>query len=107
MNKLVSAVITTCNRLELFKKALISVQKQTYKNIEIIVIDGSKTEAVQSYIKQYDAIIYVHSTNNHSNVLRNIGINASNGELLAFLDDDDTWECTKIELIKIIKILLL
>ena len=52
MNKLVSTIITTCNRFDLFKIALTSVQNQTYQETEIIVVDGSDINAVQNYIKQ-------------------------------------------------------
>ena len=50
MNKLVSVIITTYNRLELLKKALKSVQKQSYDNIEIIVVDGSDNKLTENYI---------------------------------------------------------
>ena len=98
MNNLVSAIITTCNRFDLFKKALTSVQNQTYKELEIIVADGSNTNEVQAYIKPYPNIIYVKHKSNHPNVLRNIGIECANGKLIALLDDDDTWKNDKLAL---------
>ena len=98
MNKLVSTIITTCNRFDLFKIALTSVQNQTYQETEIIVVDGSDINAIQNYIKQYPNIIYVNHKSKHPNVLRNIGIECASGELLAFLDDDDMWENDKLAL---------
>ena len=98
MNKLVSTIITTCNRFDLFKIALTSVQNQTYQETEIIVVDGSDINVVQNYIKQYPNIIYVNHKSKHPNVLRNIGIECASGELLAFLDDDDMWENDKLAL---------
>ena len=96
MDKLVSAIITTYNRLEHLKKALNSVQKQTYKNIEIIVIDGSESEETKNYISKYNKIIYAQSDTSHPNALRNLGIQCSSGTFVAFLDDDDLWEKDKI-----------
>ena len=96
MNELVSIIITTYNRLDLLQKALISVQEQSYQNIEIIVVDSSDNEDTQNYISQYNNIIYAQSGINHPNVLRNLGIQCSNGSLIAFLDDDDTWHEDKI-----------
>jgi glycosyltransferase involved in cell wall biosynthesis len=96
MNKLVSVIITTYNRLDLLKKTLNSVKKQSYENIEILIIDSSDNQNTQKYISQYNDIIYAHSTINHPNILRNLGIQCSNGELIAFLDDDDTWHEDKI-----------
>ena len=97
MDKLVSAIITTYNRLEHLKVALNSVQKQNYTNIEIIIVDGSDNGETKNYISKYDNIIYAHSEINHPNVLRNLGIQCSNGKFIAFLDDDDTWEIEKIK----------
>ena len=98
MARLVSAIITTSNRFEFFKKALISIKNQTYKDIEIIVVDGGDGKQVESYIKKYSDIIYITSDNNHPNVLRNLGIRSANGNWVSFLDDDDTWVPEKIEL---------
>ena len=51
----VSAIITTHNRCELLKKAIKSVIKQTYKNIECIVIDdNSQDENVIKILKEYE-----------------------------------------------------
>ena len=97
MNKLVSAIITTYNRIEYLKAALSSVQKQNYPNIEIVIVDGSDNEETKNYISKYPDIIYVHSKVNHPNILRNLGIQCSNGKFIAFLDDDDSWEVSKIK----------
>jgi len=97
MNSLVSVIIPTYNRLELLKRAIESVKNQSYSNMEIIIIDGSTNNETQLFLEHNNQLTYIKNKKNHSNVLRNIGINASNGKLLAFLDDDDTWESTKIE----------
>lgn len=96
MNELVSIIITTYNRLNFLEKALKSVQEQSYQNIEIIVVDSSDDTDTQTYTSQFNNIIYCQSEINHPNVLRNLGIQCSNGRLIAFLDDDDTWNKDKI-----------
>ena len=61
MDKLVSVIITTYNRLDLFKKALNSVAIQSYKNYEIIVIDGSDNQNTINFIKKNKDIKYSNS----------------------------------------------
>jgi len=96
MNELVSVIITTYNRLGWLKEALKSVTDQSYPYIEIIVVDGSETKNTKEYILKNKNIIYAHSNINHPNVLRNLGIQYSTGNWIAFLDDDDTWNKEKI-----------
>ena len=97
MNDLVSVIITTHNRLEFLKNALSSVLNQSYNNIEVIIVDSSSNAHTQNFIKENENLIYIHSQINHPNVLRNLGVQCSNGNFIAFLDDDDTWEKSKIE----------
>ena len=97
MSKLVSVIITTHNRLELFKKALNSVLTQSYKNYEIIVIDGSSDLSVKTHIKSLKNIKYQHFDNDNANYLRNKGVELSTGDLIAFLDDDDIWKEHKLQ----------
>lgn len=100
---LVSALITTHNRKELLEKAINSVLKQTYSNIECIVVDDASSDGTQNYIKKYideGKICYIRIEENETkggNYARNRGIFASKGEYIAFLDDDDEWFPTKIE----------
>jgi len=97
MNNLVSIIITTYNRLALLKRALQSVEQQSYSNTEIIIVDGSTNNDSELFCKNKEQYNYIHNQSNHPNVLRNIGIEAATGDLLAFLDDDDTWETEKIK----------
>jgi glycosyltransferase involved in cell wall biosynthesis len=94
---LVSVIITTCDRPELFKKALQSVLDQTYKHLEIIVVDNGINEAVdQQDLAKYKAInpnikLLRYMTPLGGSKARNIGIKEASGYYLAFLDDDDVW----------------
>lgn len=75
-NPLVSVVIPTIpTRKKELKRALDSVKNQTYKNIEIVVVDEGLPAPVQ----------------------RNIGIKRSHGDFIAFLDDDDVWRPNTIK----------
>ena len=97
MDKLVSVIITSCDRIDLFKLALNSVLKQSYENYEIIVIDSSLDLSVKNHVKNLKSIKYQHFNNNNANYLRNKGVELCNGELIAFLDDDDIWNEEKLQ----------
>lgn len=97
--KLVSAVITTHNRLELVKRAIKSVRDQTYKNIELIVVDDASTDGTKEYCER-QPFHFIHIPKEESTGgchARNLGILAAKGEYVAFLDDDDYWLPKKIE----------
>ena len=98
---LISAVITTRNRVELLKKAIIGVKSQTYGNIECIVVDDASTDGTCSYCKTLSDIIYIRIGPGESrggNYARNIGVKEAKGDFIAFCDDDDIWLPQKIEL---------
>lgn len=90
---LVSAIITTRNRLSLLKRAIESVGAQTYENIELIVVDDGSTDGTKEYCNQLK-LHYIFIPQNESrggNYARNLGIKAAKGKYVAFLDDDDYW----------------
>ncbi len=105
MNKQVSVIITTCNRpVRYIKRALKSVLAQTYKNIEIIVVDDSSADysdrqkVREAVFRLCPDVIYImHPDRKGAPVARNDGIKAASGEYIAFLDDDDEWLPKKIE----------
>jgi glycosyltransferase involved in cell wall biosynthesis len=85
----------------MLRRALEGVFNQTYSNIEVIVIDDGSEPPLQQSIQEFDSnsISYHRLDDNQgANTARNVGIENSSGELIAFLDDDDQWERTKIEL---------
>ena len=92
-NKLVSIIIPVYNVELLIKDCLESVLNQTYKNIEIILIDdGSKDKSgliCDEYAKKDDRIIVIHKNNEGVSVARNIGIDKSKGDYICFIDSDD------------------
>lgn len=98
---LVSAVIPTYGREpEFLREAVESVRDQTYDAIELVVVDDSPEEVSASVEgdERFRAVRRVLGRE-HNGVggARNSGIDASTGDLVAFLDDDDRWMPTKIE----------
>ena len=99
----VSAIVTTHNRSKLALKAIESILNQTYKSIEIVVVDdASKEEHVRELEMHAERMnykyIYIDQMHTRGgNYARNVGIKESKGEYIAFLDDDDEWFTTKIE----------
>ena len=99
MKALVSAIITTHNRQDLLIRAVKSVLSQTYKNMELIVVDDASDERADELLKEFDLqYIYIPKEKSKGgNHARNIGILTAKGEYVAFLDDDDYWLPIKIE----------
>ena len=98
----VSVIIATYRRDNSLKKAIESALNQTYKDIEVIVVDdNANTEWntwVEAIVKQYPAVKYIQNkTNKGSAATRNIGIKESGGDFITFLDDDDEYLPEKIE----------
>lgn len=97
---LVSVIIPTYDRPELLRRALTSVVSQSYENLEIIVVDDCPSEPAKKVVERFDdsRIRYIlHEQNKGVCGARNTGIKRSQGQLLAFLDDDDTWLKHKIQ----------
>jgi len=98
--RVISVVIPTHNRVELLEKAVKSVLNQTYSDLEIIIVDDASTDDTESRIKRFgsDKITYFRvDESKGGNHARNIGIEKSTGEYIAFLDDDDEWMPTKLQ----------
>lgn len=96
---LVSVIITTYNRKKLLNRSIQSVLNQTYKNIELIVIDDNSSDGTDEFIKTYypDIIYIKNKCNIDAQKSRNIAITKAKGEFIATLDDDDYWLPEKIE----------
>lgn len=92
----VSVVICTYNRSDLLERCLDYLADQSNQNFEVIVVNGPSTDSTQEVLSRYAGKIKV-GTNPERNlsVSRNIGIELSSGDLIAFIDDDalpyDDW----------------
>mgnify|MGYP000084725701 CR=1 FL=1 len=92
----ISVVIPTFNRGNFIRDTIKSVQNQTCKVDEIIVIDDGSTDNTKQLIKDLD-IRYIYQNNQGVSSARNTGIRESKNDWIAFLDSDDIWEKNKIE----------
>lgn len=106
MEHLVSIIIPTYRRSNLLGRAIDSVLNQTYKNIEVIVVDDNSAydeyrKKNEEFMKKYECIYNVkyikHNENKNGSVARNTGIKYASGEYIGFLDDDDEFHTEKIK----------
>lgn len=102
---LVSCIIPSYKRADTLKRAIDSVLAQTYKNIEILVVDDNVSGDEYS-IALKDMVLSYHNDKvklitqeRHINgaAARNAGVKSSSGDYIAFLDDDDEWFPDKVE----------
>lgn len=106
MKDKVSIIIPTYKTNDSLARAINSCINQTYKNIEIIVVDDNKpnsdyrkhAEKILNDYKKYSNIKYIKNTDNkNGSYSRNNGVKNSSGSWIAFLDDDDFYSEEKIE----------
>ncbi len=105
--ELVSVIIPTFNRFDYLLNTIRSIQQQTYKNIEIIVVNDCSTQKEYYTNNWKDQKITIINLKENSKkkfgyacagYVRNKGIEKSNGKYIAFCDDDDIWFPEKISL---------
>ena len=87
----ISVIIPTYNRFKYLLNTLNSIKKQTYENIEIIVInDGSDEEAYNTYDWEKENIKIIHISNNSKCVgrVRNTGVENASGKYIAFCESE-------------------
>ena len=103
----VSVIIATYNRFNYVLNTIKSVKEQTYKNIEIIVVNDCSTQKEYYEYNWCDNnVIILHLEKNTKQMfgfacagyVRNKGIEIASGNYIAFCDDDDIWFSSKIEL---------
>jgi glycosyltransferase involved in cell wall biosynthesis len=96
----VSVIIPAYNAARFIARTLRSALNQTYRNLEVIVIDDGSTDdtaqIVQSMATTDSRIRYYHQSNAGVAAARNYGIERSTGELIAPLDADDLWHETNL-----------
>jgi glycosyltransferase involved in cell wall biosynthesis len=97
-------VVTTYDRPDMLERAITSVANQTYDEIEFVVVDDCSPEPVKHVVDSAPrerftgGVTFVrHEENQGGSAARNTGIEAADGDYVAFLDDDDRWEEEKVE----------
>ncbi len=99
-NPLVSVILPTYNRGYIIERAIKSVLNQTYKNLELIIVDDGSTDNTEEIVKSIEdkRIIFLkHKKNKGASSARNTGIKNSKGEYISFIDSDDVWFPLKLE----------
>ena len=95
---LVSVTIPVYNRERSVKRAIDSVLAQTFKDIEVVVVDDGSTDGSAEILKSYgDAIRLIQQKNAGVGAARNAALRAAKGKWIAFLDSDDEWRPEKLE----------
>ena len=102
---MVSVIIPSYNRFKYLLKAIESVKQQTYKNVEIIVINDCSSQP-EYHTFDFEGCTVIHLGQPSRKILGHVspggyqrtqGMKISRGEYIAFLDDDDYWLPTKLE----------
>ena len=88
----ISVIIPTYNRGNYILEAVESVLSQTYRRLELIVVDDGSTDDTGRILSELEAdLIYIRQENRGFAAARNVGVDNSSGSFLAFLDSDDIW----------------
>ncbi|WP_241597755.1 glycosyltransferase [Rosenbergiella epipactidis] len=99
----VTVYITTHNRVDMLARALISVQKQTYNNLEIIISDDGSTDGTEDYVNNllingFENLFYLRSDMSKGACnARNLAISHATGYYITGLDDDDEFTEGRVE----------
>lgn len=95
-NKLISVIVPVYNLENYIKRCLKSIQNQTYRNIEIIVVDDGSIDdswnVINRIAKEDNRIIPIHKENGGVSSARMLGLANANGEWIGFVDGDDEIE---------------
>lgn len=106
--RLFSIIIPTYNRASILSEALDSVKAQTYRPIEIILVDDGSTDNSKEVAEQWAtqnqeyellSLTYQYQTNAGPSAARNFGIRGMHGDYVQFLDSDDRLSPERLELI--------
>jgi teichuronic acid biosynthesis glycosyltransferase TuaG len=104
MKNYISIIIPTYNSKKFIKETLQSIENQTYKNYEIILVDDCSTDGTFKLLqkiqeKNYGKIRLYRTKKNSGTVStpRNLGVKKAKGDLICFCDSDDIWKINKLE----------
>ncbi|PIN93077.1 hypothetical protein COU54_04540 [Candidatus Pacearchaeota archaeon CG10_big_fil_rev_8_21_14_0_10_31_24] len=87
-NPLISIIIPTYNEEKDIEECIKSIEKQTYKKIETIVVDDGSTDKTLEILKKYKKVIVFKQNHQGPGIARNLGAKKSNGEILVLIDAD-------------------
>src|SRR5438046_7594233 len=89
---LVSVIVPTYNRRETIQAAIASVQRQTFADWELVVVDDGSTDDTAALIEGSDPrLVLIRQMNQGVNAARNTGMLRARGQYIAFLDSAAEW----------------
>tara|TARA_B100000035_G_scaffold82859_1_gene69520 strand:- start:446 stop:1189 length:744 start_codon:yes stop_codon:yes gene_type:complete len=99
----ISVIIPFYDDLKLLKRAINSVQSQSFKDYELIIIhdnpdDKESIELFKEFVKKKKIEVLINNKNLGAGLSRNRGIRKAKGEFIAFLDSDDIWKKNKLQI---------
>lgn len=102
MEKLVSIIMPTYNCGRFIADSIKSVQAQTYKNWELLIVDDCSLDNTLDIVKKIQITdkrirLFQNKDNSGAAVSRNVALKEAKGRWIAFLDSDDLWEPLKLE----------
>lgn len=99
MTPLVSLVVTSSNHGPYIAAAIDSVRRQTYANLEIVIVDDGSTDETVSYLQDSENVadlVVLRQPRTGQSAARNRGLNAASGEIVGFMDADDQLAPTHV-----------
>jgi len=105
INPYVSIILPTYNHTSRLPGCLDNILAQTFQNYEIILVDDGSTDMTRKTVDDFkktrevhDRLVYFYQEHKGVSEARNLGVMNSRGDFIAFIDDDDRWEKSKLEL---------
>lgn len=97
---LLSVIIPVYNGEYFIQEAIESVFRQGYPHLEVLVVDDGSTDETALKVKSFkERVRYFHQENQGPGVARNMGIKNTSGEILSFLDVDDLWPESRLNML--------
>jgi glycosyltransferase involved in cell wall biosynthesis len=95
---LISCIVPVYNGERYLRDALESILAQTYRPLELIVVDDGSADRTAEIVANFrHEIACIRQANLGPSAARNVGLRAADGEFVAFLDQDDLWHAEKLE----------
>ena len=95
----VSIVVPTYNRIDFLKECLKSIDDQTFREYELIVVDDASSDDTETFLRSRPLIQYIRLEQNQGvSKARNVGVELARGKYICFLDSDDLWQKEKLQI---------
>lgn len=94
----ISVIIPVWNGEKYLREGIESVLEQTYRHIELIIVDDGSNDSSAEIARSYEGIRYIRQDRQGVTVARNTGIMTAGGDFIAFLDQDDIWTPNKLDM---------